>query len=406
MTPTGLAGQVGRRLPRLLSDLEQLVRCESPSADLAAVAASADLIAELGMQRLGVEPERSVVEGCHHLAFRFGAGPIRVLLLAHHDTVWPVGSLAEHPWSIDQTGPQAVIRGPGTVDMKAGLAMAVHALAALAEHGQDLTGVCLLVTGDEEIGSPTSRALIEDHAHGAQACLVLEGAGPDGALKTARKGTSWYRIGVSGRAAHAGGEPEKGINAAVELAHLILAVGPLADPELGTSVTPTVARAGTTSNTVPAAAELNVDVRARTAAEQERVHAAMLALRPTLPGAGLSVEGGINRPPMPQSAAAGLFARADRLAEREGLGPLAQRSVGGGSDGNFTAALGVPTLDGLGAVGGGAHAADEHVRLDAIIPRTALLAGLVQDLLVDQSPVHQSPVHQPPVHQPPDRGRR
>ncbi|MFN8198460.1 MAG: M20 family metallopeptidase [Nakamurella multipartita] len=380
MTPTGLADLVDRRLPQLLADLEQLVRCESPSADLGAVAASADLIAALGARRLGVEPRRFTVEGCQHVAFRFGTGPIRVLLLAHHDTVWPIGSLAEHPWSIDEAGSPAVLRGPGTVDMKAGLAMAIHAMAAVAERGHDLAGVCLLVTGDEEIGSPTSRALIEEHARGARACLVLEGAGPSGALKTARKGTSWYRIGIVGRAAHAGGEPEKGINAAVELAHLILAVGALGAPEAGTTVTPTVAAAGTTTNTVPAAAVLNIDVRARTAAEQERVHAAMLALAPTLPGATLTVAGGINRPPMPRSSAAGLFAIAGRLADREGLGPLAERSVGGGSDGNFTAALGVPTLDGLGAVGGGAHAADEHVRLDAIGPRTVLLAALIQEL--------------------------
>lgn len=377
MTSAGLVGAVHRRLSQLLADLERLVGCESPSADLAAVAAGAAEIAALGAARLGAEPERFVVDGCTHLSFRFGTGPIRVLLLAHHDTVWPVGSLAAHPWSIED----GVIRGPGTVDMKAGLVMAIHALAVVADRGGSLAGVCLLVTGDEEIGSPTSRTLIEEHARGARASLVLEGAGPGGALKTGRKGTSWYRIGVTGRAAHAGGEPEKGINAAVELAHLILAVNGMGVPALGTTVTPTVASAGTTTNTVPAAAVLNIDVRARTAAEQERVHAAMLALAPTLPGAALSVEGAINRPPMEPSAAADLFATAMRLAEREGLGPLTQRSVGGGSDGNFTAALGVPTLDGLGAVGGGAHAADEHVMLGEIVPRTALLAALVQELV-------------------------
>ncbi len=369
----------GRRLPGLLADLELMVRCESPSADLTAVARSADLVHALGAARLGVAPERFEVDGCSHLSFRFGDGPIRVLLLAHHDTVWPIGSLALHPWALND----GVLRGPGTVDMKAGLAMAVHALAAVADRGGSLDGVCLLVTGDEEIGSPTSRNLVEQHAMGARASLVLEGAGPDGALKTGRKGTSWYRIGVTGRAAHAGGEPEKGINAAVELAHLILTVNGMGLPGLGTTVTPTVASAGTTTNTVPAAAELNIDVRARTEAEQQRVHAAMLGLTPTVPGATLTVDGGINRPPMETSSAAELFVRAARLAERHGLGPLRQRSVGGGSDGNFTAALGVPTLDGLGAVGGGAHGADEHVLVDRIVPRTALLMALVEDLLAD-----------------------
>ena len=240
MTSAGLAEAVHRRLPQLLADLERLVRCESPSADLAAVAASADLIAAIGAARLGAAPERFVVDGCRHLRCRFGTGPIRVLILAHHDTVWPIGSLAAHPWSIE--GDRGVIRGPGTVDMKAGLVMAIHALAVVADRGGSLDGVCLLVTGDEEIGSPTSRALIEEQARGARACLVLEGAGPGGALKTGRKGTSWYRIEITGRAAHAGGEPEKGINAAVELAHLILTINGMGVPELGTTVTPTVAR--------------------------------------------------------------------------------------------------------------------------------------------------------------------
>jgi glutamate carboxypeptidase len=369
--------QAAARLPDLLADLERLVTCESPSADLAAVARSADVAAAVGEQRLGLRPDRRVVDGCSHLGFRYGAGPVRVLLLAHHDTVWPVGSLTRHPWS----NRDGVIRGPGTVDMKAGLAIGIHALALLAAREVDLTGTCLLVTGDEEIGSPSSRRLIEDHARSARGCLVLEGAAPDGALKSGRKGTSWYRLEMSGRAAHAGGEPEKGIIAAAELAHLILSVAGMGDRDRGTTVTPTVASAGTTTNTVPAAAELHVDVRARTAAEQQRVHAAMQALTPTVPGATLSVHGGINRPPMDPAGAADLFATAVRLAAREGLGPVAQRTVGGGSDGNFTAALGVPTLDGLGAVGGGAHAPDEHVLVDAIAPRTALLAALIEDLL-------------------------
>jgi glutamate carboxypeptidase len=376
VTPS-LLDQARSRLPELLADLELLVRCESPSADLVAVGRSADLVAQVGEHRLGVRAGRRVVHGRSHLSFRYGAGPVRVLLLAHHDTVWPVGSLTRHPWS----NRDGVIRGPGTVDMKAGLVMGVHALALLADRGVDLTGACLLVTGDEEIGSPSSRQLIEDHAWSARGCLVLEGAGPGGALKTGRKGTSWYRIEITGRAAHAGGAPEKGINAAVELAHLIQTVNGMGHPERGTTVTPTVVSAGTTTNTVPAAAELHVDVRARTAVEQQRVHAAMRSLTPTVPGATLAVHGEINRPPMDPAGAAELFATAVRLAERDGLGRLAQRSVGGGSDGNFTAALGVPTLDGLGAVGGGAHAADEHVLGESLAPRTALLAALVEEML-------------------------
>ncbi len=150
---------------------------------------------EIGERRLRVRARRMVVDGCSHLSLRHGTGPVRVLLLAHHDTVWPLGSLAAHPWS----NRDGVIRGPGSVDMKAGLAMGVHALALLADRGADLDGVCLLVTGDEEVGSPSSRTLIEDHARTARGCLVLEGAAPRGALKTGRKGTSWYRIDVAGR---------------------------------------------------------------------------------------------------------------------------------------------------------------------------------------------------------------
>jgi glutamate carboxypeptidase len=374
---TGVLSQLSSRLPQLLADLEELVSCESPSSDLAAVRRSADLVADLGTRRLGVAPDRVDVNGCSHVRWRFGSGRNRVLLLAHHDTVWPLGALQTHPWTIAD----GVIRGPGTVDMKAGLVQAFHALAELTERGVSLDGVCLLVTGDEEIGSPTSRELIEAEARGADACFVLEGAGPGGSLKVGRKGTSWYRFGVIGRAAHAGAEPEKGINAAVELAHLTLRIAAMGLPERGTTVTPTVAGAGTTTNTVPAAAFLSVDVRAATRAEQDRVHAAMLTITPTLPGAGLEITGAPNRPPMEPGSGAALFERARLIALREGLGELTSASVGGGSDGNFTAGIGVPTLDGLGAVGGGAHADDEHILLAALLPRTALLAGLVADTL-------------------------
>ena len=376
MTDSTLAA-LEQRLPVLLDDLERLVRCESPSADLDAVRRSAELIAEIGTARLGVAPEPVEIDCCSHLRWRFGPGPNRIVILAHHDTVWPLGSLATHPFSIDGT----VIRGPGTVDMKAGLVQAIHALAVLIERGVDLAGVCLLVTGDEEIGSPTSRALIEAEARGCAACFVLEGAGPGGALKTGRKGTSLYRLEVKGRAAHAGAEPEKGINAGVELARLILTTSVMGVPALGTTVVPTVAAAGTTTNTVPATAHLAVDVRAATFAEQDRVHAAMLALRPTLPGAVITVLGEPNRPPMEVTSGAALFDRAAMLARRDGLGELVQTSVGGASDGNFTAGIGVPTLDGLGAVGGGAHADDEHIVLAELAPRTALLVALVADLL-------------------------
>ncbi len=176
---------------------------------------SADVVARVGARRLGVEPERIVIDGRTHLRWRLGAGPSRVLVLGHHDTVWPIGSLATRPCTVDG----GVLRGPGCFDMKAGLAMAFHALAGL----DDRDGVTLLVTGDEELGSPSSRALIEDEARAAQAALVLEASADGGALKTERKGVSLYDVRVIGRAAHAGLEPEHGVNATVELAHQVLA---------------------------------------------------------------------------------------------------------------------------------------------------------------------------------------
>jgi len=362
-------------LSLLLHDLRELVECESPSADLAAVARSADVVARIGTARLGVAPEYVVLEGRTHLRWRLGSGPSRVVVLGHHDTVWPIGSLLTHPWSVAG----GVVRGPGCFDMKAGLAMAFHALAGLT--GRD--GVALLVTGDEELGSPSSRALIEDEAGGACAALVLEASADGGALKTERKGVSLYDVRVLGRAAHAGLEPERGVNATLELAHQALVVSALGDARTGTTVTPTMMRAGTTTNTVPAEGSFTVDVRTRSLAEQARVDAAMRSLRAVVPGASLEVAGGPNRPPLEAAASAELFDRAQTLAARLDLPEPVRAAVGGASDGNFTAGVGTPTLDGLGAVGGGAHADDEHVLVDALTGRTALLAALVEDLLAD-----------------------
>ena len=355
----------------MVAEILRLVRCESPSDDLAAVARSADAVAELGTIRLGAAPERIVIDGRTHLRWRFPGGP-RILVLGHHDTVWPVGSLEELPARADDE----TLAGPGCFDMKAGLVIAFHALAQLT----DLAGITVLVTGDEEPGSTTSRALIEDEARAAVAALVLEAAGPEGALKIARKGVSRYEIAVHGRASHAGLDPEQGVNATLELAHQVQAVALLGDAEAGTTVTPTRTTSGTTTNTVPAQASFSVDVRALSAAEQERVHAGMLALTPRIHGARVVVDGGINRSPLAADSSAELFRRAQRVADRLALPPLTGISVGGASDGNFTAGVGTPTLDGLGAVGAGAHAAHEHVLIAELEPRTRLLAGLIEDI--------------------------
>ena len=255
--------------------------------------------------------------------------------------------------------------------MLAGIVQALHGLATL----DDLSGVELLFSADEEVGSAASRELIEERALACGAVLVLEPSADGGALKTGRKGCGTFDVVVRGRASHAGLEPEKGVNALVEVAHQVLAINELGRPEVGTTVTPTVANAGTADNVVPALGRLKVDVRVESADEKDRVEAAMAALRPVDPESTIEVSGAINRPPMPESASTTLMPLAEAVAPGiEGY------AVGGGSDGNFTAAIGVPTLDGLGAVGGGAHADHEFVVVDTMPDRAMLVAGLVQQI--------------------------
>ncbi|MGW4760020.1 M20 family metallopeptidase [Streptomyces chartreusis] len=370
--PTGYR-HPANALAAMLADAERLITCESPSRDLSAVASCADTLAALGVERLGTSPERIVVDGHTHLRWRFGSGPAKVLVLGHYDTVWPLGTLTDHPFSVSS----GILRGPGCFDMKAGLVQALHALASL----DDLDGVTFLATGDEEIGSPTSRELIETEAMECDAVLVLEASADGGALKTARKGAASYKLWARGRAAHAGLEPEKGINAGIELAHQILAISTLGNPAEGTTVTPTVATAGITSNTIPAEAVVDIDVRARTARELHRVDRALRGLCPVLPCAVLALDISTSRPPLEASSSTTLFALAQDVAAELGLTPLACAEVGGASDGNLTAGVGTPTLDGLGAVGGGAHAPNEYVLVAALPSRTALLAGLIRRLL-------------------------
>ena len=384
-------------LPAMLADLEELVSCETPSTAPAAVAAGARRVAEQGTRALDAEPEVVVRDGTTHLRWRLGKGPRRVLVLCHQDTVWPLGTLEQIPWSVTD----GVVRGPGCFDMKAGIVLVLTALSRLRGAGVDLDGVTVLVTGDEEIGSPTSVALIEDEARGCAAALVLESSADGGALKTGRKGASLYELSVTGRGAHAGLEPQKGVNSTIELAGQVLAIVALADPAVGTTVTPTVLTSGTTTNTVPATGRLSVDVRALSAAEQRRVDEAMRGLTPRLPGAVLTLSGGINRPPLEETSSADLFALAEGVSERLGLPAPTAALVGGASDGNFTAGLGVPTLDGLGAVGGGAHAADEHVLVAQLPSRAALIAGLLTDLLTDGRSGSASRTNSRPVNERP-----
>lgn len=360
------------RLPQMVDDIQRLVEVETPSEDQAAVAAGAAETAALVAERLGATPETILVDGATHLRLRFGAEDPRVVLVNHQDTVWPLGTLERKPFSNDGR----VLRGPGVFDMLTGVVMSLHAAAILQQQGYDLTGLSILITGDEELGSRSSRQLLLDETAAARAAFVMEGA-LDTSLKIARKGTSMYTVAAHGRAAHAGLEPEKGINAGIALGLLLPAIEALGDPELGTTVTPTVLAGGTTDNTVPAYARVEVDGRARTAAELERVDREIRTLTSSVEGARIEVTGGINRPPMERSAAEELFHEAQRLAAQLGIGEITGAEVGGASDGNFIAAAGVPTLDGMGATGGGAHAEHEHALVEHIAPRTALLAALI-----------------------------
>jgi glutamate carboxypeptidase len=260
--------------------------------------------------------------------------------------------------------------------MKAGIVQAIHGVAALANK----SGVEILITSDEEVGSVHSRDLIVERAKACGAVLVLEPSADGGALKTARKGTGTFELHVLGRASHAGLEPEKGVNALVEASAQILRINTFGNAELGTTVTPTVAVVGTADNVVPALAKISIDVRVVEAVERERVDALMNSLKVENPEARLEIKGGFNRPPMPPTASTWLFPMAVEVAREMGLPELRGVAVGGGSDGNFTAAAGVATLDGLGAVGGGAHADHEWVDVSLMPSRALLIAGLVSRL--------------------------
>lgn len=354
----------------LLDDVATLVNCESPSEDLSATAQCAELYANLLRTRLEMGSETITVDGRSHL--RAGSANPRVVLLGHLDTVWPLGTLARWPFTVDGDR----MTGPGVFDMKAGLVQLIAAVHQLDSRD----GITILVTSDEEIGSTSSQDLIEETCRDAAAVLVLEPSA-DGALKVARKGVGMFRLEIVGRAAHAGLEPHRGINASIEAAHQVLAAAALARAELGTTVTPTVIAGGTTVNTVPASATVSIDVRATTTDEMARVEHGLQSLSPQLPGAGVKLDTRSVRQPFERAMSETLFRRAQKHAAAAGIDTLDGVEVGGGSDGNITAGLGVPTLDGLGAVGGNAHAEGEWASVSAMTERAALVAALMRDLL-------------------------
>lgn len=361
--------------PRVLERLGRIVSTETPSGDAARLDVAHSLLTDWGTEALGRSPERVVRDGVPHLVWRATAGP-EVLLICHVDTVFPAGTIQQRPFRVE--GSRAF--GPGVFDMKSGIVIALEALSVVARP----ECVALLITGDEETGSITSRPLIESAASTATAVLVLEPS-LDGALKVGRKGGSFYNLTFRGVAAHAGLEPERGRSALLELARWTLQLPDLADADKGTSVTPTVAHAGVAVNAVPDHALLSVDVRATTLAEMERVDAALRDLTapgraPGPSGVSVTLEGGINRPPMEVEGSVDLVELCRQEARRLGLSEPDAVVVGGASDGNFTAALGIPTLDGLGAVGHGAHAVHEYVELESLYERAALVAGMIDVL--------------------------
>lgn len=358
--------------------LERLVRTESPSRDRGGAEALVDTLSSAlrddGWSVLR-EPREEVGDILIARLHQGAPGPA-TLLLCHYDTVHPRGSFGARPWGV--VGDRAA--GPGVLDMKAGIVAGILAPRIVRDTGAALAGpVTLLVTSDEEIGSDASRTLIETEARQHDRVLVLEPSRDDGALKAGRKGVAQYTIGVHGRASHAGLAPFDGASALVELAHLVLELTQIGRPEVGTTVTPTVAQAGTTSNVVPERATLTVDVRVADLAEAERVDAAVRGYAVRDPRVRVEIAGGLNRPPMEANAVnAPLLDRARALARAAGWA-VEGSVVGGGSDGNFTSALGVPTLDGLGSVGGGAHTSDEHVRIGESLDRLGLLASLLAE---------------------------
>lgn len=361
----------------LLELVEALVRLESPTDDKRLVdrcgGTLAARLSELG-GRVTTIPSATTGD---HLRVEFGEGARQVLLLGHFDTVWPAGQIARMP--CEQRDGR--FHGPGVLDMKAGIALGVLATRALLALAPPAGArVVMLWTTDEETGSGTSRSLVEAEARRSEAVLVLEPALPGGTLKTSRKGCGEFEVTVHGVAAHAGVNPGKGVSAVRELARQILAIETLQDLAQQITVNVGLISGGTRPNVVAEEARAIVDVRAPTRAAADRIEASMQALSPHLPGATLTVRGGFGRPPMERTdGVARLFALATEVGAELGQS-VTEGGTGGGSDGNFCAALGVPTLDGLGALGDAAHALDEHVLVDALAPRAALLAGLLARL--------------------------
>lgn len=362
----------------MLSLLRKMVEIESPSDDKAAVDRMGAFLAD-AFERLGGQvtfyPQKTAG---NHLKADFPGGDGKpVLLLGHFDTVWPMGTLAKMPFRMEA----GRVFGPGVYDMKAGIAMMMFALRALKESGAVHRPVTILLDTDEEVGSTTGRPIVEATAKDCEAVLVLEPSqGPQGHLKTSRKGVGDMTIRVRGRASHSGVDFEKGRSAIVELARQLLEIVKFTDLTRGITVNPGVIQGGTRSNVIAAEAWAEVDLRIARAADAAELEKKFAALKPFDPDCSIELSGGINRPPMERTeGTVRLFGLAQGIAQSIGW-KLEESSTGGGSDGNFTSALGIPTLDGLGALGEGAHAPHESVVIQELPQRTALLSTLIQSV--------------------------
>lgn len=376
--PREVLAALREREDLLLSKIRALVEIESPSDDKAGVDRCVDAVADMASRiggRVKRHRQRSVGDVLEIRWAGSQRGVAPVMLLGHLDTVWAMGTLRTMPWRVAE----GRAWGPGVLDMKAGVAMALTAAEFLRETGGLRRGVILLLTSDEEVGSTASRAMVEKLARECGAVFVLEPAqGPAGAYKTARKGVGNYTIRVRGVASHAGVDFTRGHSAVHELAWQVEKIRGFTELERGLTVNAGVIRGGTRTNVVAAEAEAEIDVRIARMKDAARIERKFRGLKARDRGCRLDVDGGINRPPMERSrGTVALFRRAATLARAMGF-ELSEAATGGGSDGNFTAALGVPTLDGMGAVGEGAHASNESVVVEHLIPRTALLAEMMR----------------------------
>jgi glutamate carboxypeptidase len=370
------------RRDEIVSTIRALVEIESPSNNKAAVDRIADAVAQKFSQLGGEVRFHQAKDFGNHLQVNFaGKSAKPVLLLGHYDTVYPLGTLATMPCRANDNK----LTGPGVLDMKSGIALMLHALAALQDwHKEDGHGglprpVTVLLVSDEEVGSDSSRALTESLAKKAAAVLVLEPSyGLQGAVKTARKGVGEYLVKVTGKASHAGLDFQKGVNAILELARQIERISSFTELKKGLTVSVGVVSGGSRTNVVPAEASAQVDVRIARMKDAAGIDKKMRSLRPFNRKGKIEITGGINRPPMERTAGVtALYEQAKAIAHDLGW-KLGEAAVGGGSDGNFTAGLGIPTLDGLGAVGDGAHAPHEHILISELPRRAALLAGLIE----------------------------